>query len=136
MSEKSITSTNDIREAYEKNIGFYIPGYGHVTNFKNFYDNELQGKMSLKDLSEGVRTDPKFIDQLDSVLNSVIKQYASGGLNVSESDDYKVQYDDIPKNKLTFAEKFKAYKDIREAEALFLLNEHERLNEGIKKDKP
>lgn len=149
MSEKSITSTNDITEAYKKNIGFYIPGYGHVTNFKNFYDNELQGKMSLADLSEGVRTDPKFIDQLDAVLNSGIKQYDKGGTSEPElirtdslskdqtkSDDYKVQYDYIPQNRSTFAEKFKDYKNSKEMEALFVLNEYEKLDDKIKKDKP
>jgi len=234
MSKKSITSTNDITEAYQKNIGFYIPGYGHVTNFKSFYDNELQGKMSLADLSEGARTDPKFIDQLDAVLNSGIKQYDKGGTSepelirtdrqtkngrtiyklgdedVSEitttfqnedgkwvnapslnfgkiyseedvkkmyssagdvtdletgrlltkyntleeavkaakedsdslskdqtkSDDYKAQFADIPQDKLTFGKRFEAYKKIKEAEALFNLNEYERISDEIKKDKP
>lgn len=139
MSERSVTTTKDIREAYSKNIGFYIPGYGHVTNFKNFYDNELAGQVSLKSLAEGARTNPKFIEEIDSVRNSVIKQYSDGGLNVSQSkenDDYKAQFDYIPQNKSTFADRFKEYKTLKEAEALSALAAYESLYEKIKKDKP
>jgi len=249
MSERSVTTTKDIREAYKKNIGFYIPGYGHVTNFKNFYDNELAGQVSLKSLEEGARTNPKFIEEIDTLRNSVIKQYDKGGtsepelirtdrqtkngraiyklgkedvseitttfqnedgkwvnapslnfgriyneedvkkmyssmgdirdletgrlltkyntleeavkaakedsdslskdqtksddykaqfadISSNKSDDYKAQFADIPQNRPTFAEKFKDYKNSKEMEALFVLNEYEKLNEEIKKDKP
>lgn len=85
MSQYRATSTKDIKEAYEKNIGFYVPGYGHVGNFKDFYDNELAGEISLNALAEGARTDPKFVEKLDSLRNRTIKDYFANGGSVQSN---------------------------------------------------
>lgn len=136
MESRRTTTTKNIKEAYDKNIGFYIPGYGHVTNFKNFYDNELSGKISMKALAEGARTDPKFIENIDLIRNSVIKQYSSGGLNLTRRKDEEIQQEPVQQTRPTFAERFKTYQTVAEADALNLLNEYEQLNSRIKKDNP
>jgi hypothetical protein len=143
MESRRTTTTKDINEAYEKNIGFYIPGYGHVTNFKNFYDNELQGKLSMKKLAEGARTDPKFVESIDRLLNASIKSYNSGGINMSRPEEERVvipqqqeQEEAVQPRRPTFAERFKTYRSIAEADALNLINEYREVSKQIEKDTP
>jgi len=146
MSQYRATSTKDIKEAYEKNIGFYVPGYGHVGNFKDFYDNELAGEISLNALAEGARTDPKFVEKLDSLRNRTIKDYfASGGsVQPKEEPELVQKQETIAQNtplatepkRPTFAERFSKYETIVKADGQNLLNSYRQLDNIVKKQKP
>jgi len=140
MESRRTSLTKDIKEAYDKNIGFYIPGYGHITNFKTFFDDELDGRISLDALAEGARTDPKFVENLDKIRNATIKEYNSGGINISRpKEEVVIQQQEeevVQPRRPTFAERFRTYQNVVEADALNLISEYKELSKQIEKDTP